>query len=102
VSQRLCPESSITSIDSNTTLATVASELLVWPNPSTDGKGLVKLPHSKGGTIQVLNQLGQTIQTLNVASGTREMDIDAGTARGMVILRFESKQVIATYRWVLP
>ena len=102
VSQRLCPESSITSIDSNTTLATVASELLVWPNPSTDGKGLVKLPHSEGGTLHVLNQLGQTFQTLNVASGTREMDIDAGTARGMVILRFESKQVIATYRWVLP
>ena len=102
VSNRLCPERSIADIDSVTDAARSGKELRVWPNPTFDGKGKVQLPHNEGGTLYILNALGQSIQNLKVTPGTEELDLDVGRHHGLMIIRFESKQGIASFRWIRP
>ena len=102
VSNRLCPELSRVATDSSANSPKASAALLVWPNPSDNGKGNIRLPHDEGGTIYLRNLAGQSIQIIQVEQGTQELGIDIGSYRGLCIVQFESKESVAIFRWILP
>jgi hypothetical protein len=75
--------------------------LLVYPNPTPDGRLTLELtgPQAKASQLEVLNPLGQTVQRRALVPGTAPLSL-AGLAPGVYTLRVHTEQGILTQRVV--
>jgi hypothetical protein len=75
--------------------------LLVYPNPTPDGRLTLELtgPQAKASQLEVLNSLGQTVQRRALAPGTAPLSL-VGLAPGVYTLRVHTEQGILTQRIV--
>jgi hypothetical protein len=75
--------------------------LLVYPNPTPDGRLTLELtgPQAKASQLEVLNSLGQTVQRRPLAPGTATLSF-APLAAGVYTLRVHTEQGILTQRVV--
>ncbi|HET9505548.1 MAG TPA: T9SS type A sorting domain-containing protein [Hymenobacter sp.] len=75
--------------------------LLVYPNPTPDGRLTLELtgPQAKASQLEVLNALGQAVQRRNLAPGTAQLSL-AGLAAGVYTLRVHTEQGVLTQRVV--
>jgi parallel beta-helix repeat protein len=75
--------------------------LLVYPNPTPDGRLTLELtgPQAKASQLEVLNSLGQTVQRRPLAPGTATLSL-APLAAGVYTLRVHTEQGVLTQRVV--
>ena len=75
--------------------------LLVYPNPTPDGRLTLELtgPQAKAAQLEILNSLGQTVQGRTLAPGTATVSL-APLAAGVYTLRVHTEQGILTQRVV--
>ncbi len=75
--------------------------LLVYPNPTPDGRLTLELtgPQAKAAQLEVLNALGQTAQRRALAPGAAQLSL-AGLAPGVYTLRVHTEQGVLTQRVV--
>jgi hypothetical protein len=75
--------------------------LLVYPNPTPDGRLTLELtgPQAKAAQLEVLNSLGQSVQRRALLPGTAQL-ILADLAAGVYTLRVQTEQGILTQRVV--
>jgi hypothetical protein len=75
--------------------------LLVYPNPTPDGRLTLELtgPQAKASQLEVLNALGQTVERRSLAPGTAQLSL-APLAAGVYTLRVHTEQGVLTQRVV--
>ncbi|RZK63296.1 MAG: T9SS type A sorting domain-containing protein [Hymenobacter sp.] len=75
--------------------------LLVYPNPTPDGRLTLELtgPQAKATQLEILNSLGQSVQHRALLPGTAQLSL-AELAAGMYTLRVQTEQGILTQRVV--
>jgi len=75
--------------------------LLVYPNPTPDGRLTLELtgPQAKAAQLEVLNSLGQTVQRRSLAPSTTTLNLTELVA-GVYTLRVQTEQGILTQRIV--
>jgi parallel beta-helix repeat protein len=75
--------------------------LLVYPNPTLDGRLTLELtgPQAKASQLEVLNALGQAVHRRTLAPGTAPLSL-AGLAPGVYTLRVHTEQGVLTQRVV--
>ena len=75
--------------------------LLVYPNPTPDGRLTLELTgtQAKASQLEILNSLGQAVQRRSLAPGTATLNL-ASLAAGVYTLRLQTEQGILTQRVV--
>jgi hypothetical protein len=75
--------------------------LLVYPNPTPDGRLTLELtgPQAKAAQLEILNSLGQSVQHCALLPGTAQFSL-ADLAAGVYTLRVQTEQGILTQRVV--
>ncbi len=92
------PSNQVLLVVLGTAPAALAAQVQVFPNPTT-GRFTLALPATRAAQVQVLNALGQAVQT-RTATGPVALDL-SGLARGVYAVRVTLGADVVTRRLVL-